>query len=250
MIANINTFHYDKEKLTWYILDSKDGDEDIRLFPNTPEGDKLQAEVREAIKPVNLIYEYIGKKMTIAEKRNRLVKNSPTNWWANMDSDDVYMEQYLKYSYDICKKEKVQLVGSPEMIFIYPHYDYKITAIRCEAVRQCHEATMMGTKKYVGSMGGFTKRDKKGEGASIIDGNEKNVRKSECANCMICVCHNHNTCSKELFKETNVQDVKMGGLKYEVLKAIMDEEVEKGFEDQAEFTSVGDSKTEESLSDK
>ena len=85
MIANINTFDYDKEKLTWYILDSKDGEEDIRLFPNTPEGDKLQAEVREAIKPVNLIYEYIGKKITIAEKRNHLTKSCTTEWWANMD---------------------------------------------------------------------------------------------------------------------------------------------------------------------
>ena len=28
MIANLVTFDYDKELLTWYILDSKDGDED------------------------------------------------------------------------------------------------------------------------------------------------------------------------------------------------------------------------------
>ena len=82
MVANIMTFDYDKEKLVWYILDSKDGDEDIRLFPDTPEGNKLQDDVRKAIHPVNLIYEYWGKKMTIAEKRNHLVKESTTKWWA------------------------------------------------------------------------------------------------------------------------------------------------------------------------
>ena len=231
MIANLVTFDYDKELLTWYILDSRDGPEDIRLF-NTKEEEES---VRRAIHPITLKYEYRPRKMTIAEKRNHLVKNSPTNWWANVDSDDIYMEDYLKYSYDIAKKEKVQLVGSPEMIFIYPHYDFKITAIRCDAVRQCHEATMIGTKKYVKSMGGFTKRDTKGEGASIIDGNEKNVRKSECSKCMICVCHNTNTCSKELFKETNVQEIKMEGLKIDVLKEILKDELDSGFVDNAEF---------------
>ena len=231
MIANIVTFNYDKELLTWYILDSRDGEEDIRLFNNKEEEDS----VRRAIYPVKLKYEYRPRKMTIAEKRNHLVKNSPTNWWANVDRDDVYMEDYLKYSYDLAKKEKVQLVGSPEMIFIYPHYDFKITAIRCEAVRQAHEASMLGTKKYVKSMGGFTKRDKKGEGASLIDGNEKNVRKTECSRCLVCVCHNKNTCSKEIFKETNVQDIKMEGSKIDVLKDIMKDELEGGFNDLAEF---------------
>ena len=94
---------------------------------------------------------------------------------------------------------------------------------------------MVGTKKYVKSMGGFTKRDKKGEGASIIDGNEKNVRKTECAMCMICVCHNSNTCSKELFKETNVQDIEIKGEKIEILKNIMKDELEDGFNDIAPF---------------
>ena len=145
------------------------------------------------------------------------------------------MDDYLRYSLRLARDEKVQLVGSPQMIFIYPHYDYKITAIQCEAVRQAHEATMVGTKRYVKSMGGFTKRDSKGEGASIIDGNEKNVRKSECAYCMMCVCHSTNTCSKEQFKEVNIQDAKIQGEKLEVLKEVMKDEVEAGFVDNAEF---------------
>lgn len=235
MISNIKNFDYNKKKLIWYILDSKDGDEDIRLFPKTKEGDELSEWVREQIKPVKLIYEYRGKKMTIAEKRNHLVKSSPTNWWANLDSDDIYMDCYLKYSLSIALKEKVQLVGSPQMIFVYPHYDFKVTAIECSAMRQIHEATMVGTKKYVRSMGGFTKRDKKGEGASLIDGNEMNVRKTECAGCMICVCHNTNTCSKELFKETNVQEAKIEGEKMDVLKEIMKDELDSGFIDIAPF---------------
>jgi len=235
MISNIKHFNYDKKKLRWFILDSKDGDEDIRLFPNTTEGRMMQKRVQEEIAPIKLIYEYRPFKMTIAEKRNHLCKKCPTEWWANVDSDDIYMEDYLRYSLFVAKSEKVQLVGSPEMIFVYPHYDYKVTAIRCEAVRQIHEATMLGTKRHVKQMGGFSRRDTKGEGASIIDGNEKYVRKTECAGCMICVCHNSNTCSKELFKETNVQDVKIKGEKIEILKQIMKDELEAGFNDIAPF---------------
>ena len=233
MISNIRNFQYDKTKLNWYILDSKDGEEDIRLFTN-----ETLEEARRAVYPVKIIYEYRGRKMTIAEKRTYLVKNAPTNWFANMDSDDIYMDCYLRYSLDVAKKAKVQLVGSPQMIFVYPHYDYKVTAIQCEAVRQIHEATMVGTKKYVKSMGGFTKRDTKGEGASIIDGNEKNVRKTECAYQMICVCHSTNTCSKELFKEINVQDTKIEGEKIEILKEIMKDEISTEFVDNAEFKKV------------
>ena len=238
MISNIKNFHYDKTKLNWYILDSKDGEEDIRLFPSTPEGHELLKSVREQISPIKLIYEHRNRKMTIAEKRNHLVKHSVTNWWANVDSDDIYMDSYLRYSLHIAQKENVQLVGSPEMIFVYPHYDYKITAIRCEATRQAHEASMVGTKKYVRSMGGFTKRDKKGEGASIIDGNEQNVRKTECAYVMVCVCHSNNTCSKELFKEVNVQDAKIEGEKIEILKNIMKDELATDFVDNAEFKTT------------
>ena len=231
MIANIATFDYVKKDITWFILDSRDGDEDIRLF-NSPEEIQL---VKDTIKPINLIYEYIPRKMTIAEKRNYLVKNSPTNWWANLDSDDIYMESYLQYSIDKMKEEKKELCGSKQMLFIYPHHDYQISAIQCPANRQAHEATMVGTKKYVRSMSGFTKNDKKGEGASLIDGNENNVCMTECAKQMICVCHNRNTCCKDQFLDKRCEGAKFEGLKFEILKDIMKEEVANGYECLAEF---------------
>ena len=45
MMANLATFDYDKKKMTWFILDSKDGDEDIRLFD-----DKTLQETKDALK--------------------------------------------------------------------------------------------------------------------------------------------------------------------------------------------------------
>ncbi|HAW79664.1 MAG TPA: hypothetical protein DCX27_08100, partial [Balneola sp.] len=221
MMANVCHFNYDKKKLEWFILDSKDGDEDVRLFKNETEVEMI----RNVIRPIKLKYVYINRKMTIAEKRTYLTKNMSHPWFANLDSDDMYFDQYLKYSIDLCRKNKVQLCGSPQMIFCWVHRDYEISAIECSAVRQCHEATMVGTKKYVASMNYYTKNDEKGEGSSLIDGNENNVTKSQCKECMMCICHNKNTCNKDTFIGANVQDFKATGTKIEILKEIMKEEV-------------------------
>jgi len=123
------------------------------------------------------------------------------------------------------------------MIFIYPHHDYQISAIQCPANRQAHEATMVGTQKYVRSMSGFTKNDTKGEGASLIDGNENNVCMTECAKQMICVCHNRNTCCKDQFIEKRVEGAQFTGMKFELLKQMMKDEVKAGYQNLAEFNA-------------
>ena len=240
MMANVCHFNYDKKKLEWFILDSKDGDEDVRLFKYEEEINM----VRKIIAPIKLKYVYINRKMTIAEKRTYLTKNMSHPWFANLDSDDMYFDQYLKYSIDLCRKNKVQLCGSPQMIFCWVHRDYEISAIECSAVRQCHEATMVGTKKYVASMNYYTKNDEKGEGSSLIDGNENNVTKSQCKECMMCICHNRNTCNKDTFIGANVQDFKATGTKIEILKEIMKEEVAEGPKNLSQFTINNPNKDE------
>lgn len=232
MLCNLVNFDYDKSKLEWFILDSKDGDEDIKLISN----DIVKENIQKIIHPIKLKYEYINRKMTIAEKRTYLSKNMTHPYFANMDSDDIYMDSYLKYGIKMLKEHKVGLCGSPQMIFIYPHLDYRITAIQCQAKRQMHEATMMGTKKYLRSMNYYTRNDEKGEGASLVDGNDMNVVKTECALCMICVCHNTNTCNKDSFEECNIQDAKISGMKLDLLQDIMKEELKEGKINKSKFT--------------
>ena len=231
MIANIKSFDYDKTKMEWFLLDSKDGEEEIKLFQNEEEIKMVQ----DIISPVKLKYVYIPKKMTIAEKRNYLTKNMSHPWFANCDSDDIFMETYLKYSIDECRKKKTGLAGSNQMIFCYPHYDFKISAIQCGSARQAHEGTMVGTKKYWKSMDGYSRNDEKGEGASLIDGNEKNIALTECSKAMVCIAHNNNTCSKEIFKDLNEQEGKISGLKADILREIMAEEIAQGFVDNSNF---------------
>ena len=232
MLMNIKTFDYPKEKLEWFILDSKDGDSDVKLIPDQ----ETYETIRRQIHPIKLKYEYIDRKMTIAEKRTYLTKKMTHPYFANMDSDDIYMECFLKYSLDLIRKNKAGMCGSPEMIFVWPHLDYRVTAIKCEAKRQAHEATFFGTKKYVRSMNYYTKNDEKGEGASLIDFNENNFVTSECALQMICVCHNTNTCNKDAFEEINIQDANITGGKKDILEAIMAEEIDSGKENNSAFT--------------
>ena len=234
MIQNIKTFDYDKTKMEWNILDSKDGEENIKLFETVDELNK----VKLAISPIRLNYTYLPRKMTIAEKRNWLSKNMNYKWFANMDSDDIYFETYLKYSIDMCRESKVQLAGSPQMIFCHVHHQFQITAIQCETARQAHEGTFVGTKKYIASMSGYSKNDEKGEGAGIIDGNEKGIVKTECSFCMVCISHNNNTCSKDLFLETNIQDTKLQGDKFEILKDILQDEIVAGRDDKSKFKGL------------
>ena len=232
MLCNIVNFDYPKDKLEWFILDSKDGDEDVKLIPDDFTRDNIQ----KMIHPIKLKYEYIPRRLTIAEKRTYLSKHMTHPYFANVDSDDIYMDSYLKYGISMLKEHKVGLCGSPQMIFIYPHLDYRITAIQCEAKRQMHEATMMGTKKYVRSMNYYTRNDEKGEGASLVDGNDMNVVKTECALCMICVCHNTNTCNKDSFEESNIQDAKISGMKLDLLQDIMKDELKEGKINKSKFT--------------
>ena len=232
MLCNIVNFDYEKKDIEWFILDSKDGDEDVKLIPD----EMTLKNIQDIIHPIKLRYQYINRKMTIAEKRTYLSKNMSHPWFANMDSDDIYMEGYLKYSIDLCKKNKVGLCGSPQMIFVFPHLDYRITAIECSAKRQAHEATMVGTKKYLRSMNYYSRNDEKGEGASLVDGNENNMVKSECAEQMLCVVHNTNTCGKDAFEDINIQKAEITGVKLDILKEVMGDEIKSGKEDKSQFT--------------
>ena len=87
MVTNLEHFDYPKHKIEWCVLDSKDGEEDVRFLENDMIKDLLQKRLGK----IKLNYQYIDHKMTIAEKRTYLAKNMMSNkWFANLDSDDIY----------------------------------------------------------------------------------------------------------------------------------------------------------------
>jgi cellulose synthase/poly-beta-1,6-N-acetylglucosamine synthase-like glycosyltransferase len=214
MVHNINSFEYDKNKLEWVICDD---------HPENPLFTRETLEMtKKSIYPVKIKYIYRPTKhLTIGEKRNYLVKQATHKYLANMDDDDIYCPEYLKYSIGALMDKKYSLVGSPQMLFIYPYHNYKFTYIQCAAKRQAHEATMCFTKKHFRNVGGF-KKIGTGEGGSMVDGLENKCGMTEVQHCMICVSHKDNTCSKDEFldKEVNVEIGRMQG-HIDILKMIL-----------------------------
>tara|TARA_B100000131_G_scaffold184302_1_gene177628 strand:+ start:9 stop:773 length:765 start_codon:yes stop_codon:yes gene_type:complete len=191
---NLLNMDYDKSKLEWCILD--DGKEPL-FTPETLE------ETRKTLSPLKISYKYETQKRDIGVKRNALVKSSKNKICIMMDDDDIYFSSYIKHSVETLKKHNVGLVGSNHMLFIYPKHNYNMSRIECQAKRQIHEATMCFTKKYYNSMPGFMKSSL-GEGAKMIDHNEKNSAYTNITNCMICFCHDGNSFNKEQFYKYRV----------------------------------------------
>jgi glycosyltransferase involved in cell wall biosynthesis len=190
---NINNLSYPKDKLEFVILDDSEGD------PLLPTEEDIVA-LQEKIKPVSLKYIRDNNRKSIGAKRNKLVKLSTHKIIACMDSDDLYFPTYLDYSVSELQKNKLSCVGSAEMLFCYPYDDYKVTAIRCKSDRQIHEASMVFTKKHHQACRGFASKGV-GEGAQMFDFmNNKKIKQLSIMNIMMCICHQENTCNKDMFK--------------------------------------------------
>ena len=210
MIANINDFLYDKEKLEWFILDSwgAKGDQCDPML-----NEKECIEIQKRIYPVQLKYSFLPKPMSIGEKRNYLTKNSSHNILINMDSDDYYVPDYIRYSIHTMKEKGLQMVGSPQMIFYYPEEE-KFSAINCPGMRQAHEATFCYTKKHWRRMNGYS-NNSQGEGTGMVDHcNEKFFGKTDVRYCMVCIVHNENTIDKQKFKKDGMFEVNQDELKH------------------------------------
>jgi len=192
IISNLLNLDYPLEKLE-YIIDD-DGKEE-RFINNN---DELN-EFKDAIYPIQFIYKHYQKKREIGVKRNNLVKLATNKLIAQMDSDDYMMSSWLKYGIDTMQKDKLQLVGTNQMIFLFPNDDWKMTAIQCGEKRMIHEAGMIFTKKHWKAMGGFQKSSQ-GEGTNMIDGmNPKTIGLLDCNKVIICICHQNNTIDKSRF---------------------------------------------------
>jgi len=193
--SNIQTQTYPKEKLELVIL--QDGPED--LFESPEAFNKFKSEIG-----IKLNYKYEKNiRRSIGEKRNKLVKMSKYKICAMLDSDDIYLSDYIKYSVNALKEYNAGITSSACMIFTYPHLDFKMTAIKCGYKYQCHEACATFTKKYFNSVGGFQKTSS-GEGVKLFQGTESKILNLDINRLMICVAHDDNTVDKQQFVKNNV----------------------------------------------
>lgn len=199
MIYNLQGLEYDKSKLEWVILDSKDGPSNVKLFTNEKEKKEVEKQIGIPIR-----YYYENHKMSIGAKRNKLTKLAKYKICANLDSDDHYFPTWLSHSMGLMKSQKnCGLVGTKGMLFCFPFDEFKVTGILCQAKRMIHESAMVYTKKHWKSMGGFI-NNSQGEGTNMIDSHEKAVLCTEATQCVLCVCHSGNTIPKDHFKDKDV----------------------------------------------
>jgi glycosyltransferase involved in cell wall biosynthesis len=196
LIHNLKSQTYPHNKLEVCIYD--DGTE-----PFTDNTAGLQLDIY----PIKLVYHRDKVRKSIGEKRNYLVKKLSRNkFLCFMDDDDIYSPIYVEYSFKCLKDNKAGLVGSSSMLFTYPEKDYVLTGIKCPKKHQIHEATMLFTRRYFGSMGGF-ENSSQGEGVKFIQDRDRDVFNTDINNVMVCVAHDGNTIDKEQF---NKEELKLG----------------------------------------
>ena len=115
-----------------------------------------------------------------------------------MDSDDLYFKTYLKKSIEVMKQKKVSLVGSNNMLIIYPKYENKLIMLETDSKRQIHENTMVFTKNHFKMTKGFLSTFQ-AEGVKLIDGFEKQVGLMNIFDILIQISHDNNVYPKDQF---------------------------------------------------
>jgi len=223
MLYNLQNLDYPKDKLEWVILDTYDNNCIAwdKLFKNKKQIQDAQSKIGFKIN-----YQMNDNSYTIGDKRNKLVKQATHKICANMDSDDAMLPSWLKHSIEVMRTDKkCGLVGTPEMTFVFPLIDFKITAISCKDIRMMHEAGMVFTKKHHRAMGGFGKASSN-EGTGMIDHNENKCLRTDADKVIICVCHNDNTICKDRFKDKSNENVRLGGKIKDVIESIVFTKIE------------------------
>lgn len=160
-----------------------------------------------AIKPIKLKYIRNKKRLSIGEKRHRLIENANNNLVVFMDDDDLYEPTYISHSFETLKKNNAGCVGCNKMIFIYPPYTKDdFYALDCgDNKKLIHEATLMFTKSWYNKTSGFINCNK-AEGLGLTQSCKlKTIALTNPLYNMTAVVHGNNTIDKEKFKDKDTK---------------------------------------------
>ena len=160
-----------------------------------------------AIKPIKLKYIRNKKRLSIGEKRHRLIENANNNLVVFMDDDDLYEPTYISHSFETLKKNNAGCVGCNKMIFIYPPYTKDdFYALDCgDNKKLIHESTLMFTKSWYNKTSGFINCNK-AEGLGLTQSCKlKTIALTNPLYNMTAVVHGNNTIDKEKFKDKDTK---------------------------------------------
>lgn len=138
-------------------------------------------------------------RMSIGEKRNLLAETAKGEYIAHMDSDDIYLPQYIESSIQLMKEKKKNATGTSDMVFLFK--DGHCGAMRNLLLSMANEATLVYKKTFW--EGGKFSTAQTNEGISFLLGRHWEVGHSRISNVMICLCHEENTVDKNVWRQNN-----------------------------------------------
>lgn len=136
-------------------------------------------------------------RMTIGQKRNRLVEQAKGEYIAHMDTDDVYFPTYIERSIGWMNEKKKNVTGTSDMIFLFK--DGHSGSMRNPLLSMANEATLV-YKKSFWEKGPFS-TDQTNEGISFLKGRHWEISHSDIHEVMICLCHDENTVDKNVWRQ-------------------------------------------------
>ena len=138
-------------------------------------------------------------RMSIGEKRNLLAQAAKGEFIAHMDSDDIYLPQYIESSIKLMQDKKKNATGTSDMVFLFK--DGYAGAMRNLLLSMANEATLVYRKTFW-EAGKFSTAQTN-EGISFLVGRHWEVGHSRISNVMICLCHEENTVDKNVWRQNN-----------------------------------------------
>ena len=145
--------------------------------------EKLELDIKYPIKYIKM------PRVSIGEKRNRLVEESTTEFSAFMDTDDIYHPNYIAVSvYNLLTTGK-SISGSSNMLIV--NKEQEVFAQVCSLSTKLNEATLVFRKKLK-----FEDLSS-GEGKNALP--IKDVVETSIGDIMLCVCHDSNTVEKKVW---------------------------------------------------
>jgi len=157
------------------------------------------------------------QRMTIGQKRNILASKCKGKYIAHMDTDDVYFPTFIEHSISILEKENKDVIGTSDMIFIYP--DGQTGYMRNPLLSMANEATLV-YKKTFWEEKQFSDQQSS-EAIHFLKGRHWQIAHSDIYKVMICICHSSNTVDKNVWKTCSPVELPLYEKHKEILNKII-----------------------------
>ena len=152
---------------------------------------------------IKILFLKCDERLTIGEKRNRLIKASSSKYSIFFDTDDFYFENYISSSIQHLETNKnKKIVGSADMLFYYKN-DNSTSKMSCIKLSLIHEATLCCETKWFKKNIKFLNKSN-GEG-DVFKSHIDKIIENDINNIMVCFCHENNTIDKNRWKNKNLK---------------------------------------------